>query len=134
MNAAFHNEIVRRFPEVSSFVADGDEELPYVMASYVVEWLLGVAQPVLAPDTIRRVVDFHLWCADQPEGNSASDDAFTIETVALIERLFQHDELLPLIPHLMSMDDFVANREYLIAWVGADRYEAALAVVRDNVS
>ncbi len=42
------------------------------------------------------------------------------------ERLFKHDELMPLIPHLMSRDELLANRKYLVTWIGADRLEAAL--------
>jgi len=134
MNTAFHDEIVRRFPEVLPFINDGDEELPYLVAGYIVDWLRTVARPVLDPDVIRRVVDFHLWCINHPEGSTAADDVLTIETVGLIENLFEHDELLPIIPHLYRMDEFVANREYLITWVGADRYQAALVMMQNFVS
>jgi hypothetical protein len=54
-----------------------------------------------------------MWCIKESEGTSAADDAFTIETVGFIEELFEHDELLPLLPHLMSMDELVANRVLL---------------------
>jgi hypothetical protein len=71
-------------------------------------------------------VEFDRWCVEQPPGASAEDDLLTIEVVALREKLFKYDELMPLIPHLMSREELLENREYLATWVGADRLQAAL--------
>jgi hypothetical protein len=92
MATKFFDEVLRRFPEVSPFVSDGDEELPYTVAAYLVDWLRTVARPVLNPDVVRRVVDFHQWCIDQPQANTGADDVFTIETVAEYPR---QDEFAP---------------------------------------
>src|SRR5690349_10020239 len=120
------DEILRRFPEVASRVYPGDEELPYLMVGHVVDWLRSVARPRLEPGVIERVVDFDRWCMAQPPGQTAADDLLTIIVVALHEKLFKYDELLPLVPHVMTREQLVANRDYLVGWVGAERYAAAL--------
>ena len=120
------NEVRRRFPEVQQFLNKGDEKLPYVVVGYIVDWLRTVAKPLLDPSVIRRVVEFDNWCIAQPPGRSAEDDIMTIEIVALREKLFRYDELLPLIPHLMPRDELLLNEDYLVGWVGEDRYQAAL--------
>ncbi|MDX6289502.1 MAG: hypothetical protein QOH42_1301, partial [Blastocatellia bacterium] len=93
------------------------------VVSYIADWLLSVE---LDPATIQRVVDFDRWCIDQPHGETAAHDIVTIEVVALRERLFAHDELLPIVPKLMTRQELLLAREYLTSWVGADRYQAAL--------
>ena len=124
-----YKEVLRRFPEVKALVHRGDEELPYVVVGYVVDWLRTVAKPALDASVIQRVVDFDNWCIERPPGRTAADDIMTIEIVALREKLFRYDELLLLIPHLMPRDELLMNRDYLVAWVGKDRYEAALRLV-----
>jgi hypothetical protein len=121
-----YDEVLRRFPEITSFVSEGDEELPYLVVAYVVMWLESVAKPELDPSIIERIVDFDRWCMEQPRGETAANDIMTIEVVALREELFAHDELLPLVPKLMTRPELLENREYLTHWVGADRYQAAL--------
>jgi hypothetical protein len=118
-----YDEVLRRFPEVASYVSQGDDELPYVVVSYIADWLLSVE---LDPATIQRVVDFDRWCIDQPRGKTAADDIVSIEVVALRERLFAHDELLPIVPKLMTRQELLLAREYLTSCVGVDRYQAAL--------
>jgi hypothetical protein len=118
-----YDEVLRRFPEVASYVSEGDDKLPHVVVSYIADWLLSVE---LDPATIQRVVDFDGWCIDQPRGKTAADDIVTIEVVALRERLFAHDKLLPIVPKLMTRQELLLAREYLTSWVGADRYQAAL--------
>lgn len=122
----FSDELVRRFPELVDSVFDGDEELPYLMARHLVDWLSVVAAPRLDQEVVRRVVEFHQWCQEQPSGASAEDDILTIEAVGFIEDLFEHDELLPLIPRLFRKEELRRSRDYWIAWVGKDRYDAAL--------
>ena len=126
-----YDEVLRRFPEVASYVWEGYEELPYLVVGYIADWLLTVAKPDLAPSVVERVVDFDRWCMEHPRGETAAYDVMTIEVVALREKLFEHDELLPLIPHLMSHEELLENRDYLVTWVGADRYNAALRLTRE---
>lgn len=121
-----YDEVFRRFPEVEAFLFVCDEDLPYVLMGAIIDWLRSVAKPSLPPAVVRRVVEFDRWCRTQPRGDTAADDILTIEAVGLLENLFDHDELLPLIPHLMSRDELVKGRAYFTHWVGADRYEAAL--------
>jgi hypothetical protein len=122
-----YDEVLRRFPEVAPYVSDGDEELPYLVVGYIADWLLSVD---LDPATVQRVVDFDRWCMEQPGGETAADDIMTIEVVALREKLFEHDKLLPIVPKLMTHEEMLRNRDYLTSWVGADRYQAALRLTR----
>jgi hypothetical protein len=121
-----YDEVLRRFPEVGFYVSEGDEELPYLVVGYIADWLSSVAKGGIDPAIVQRVVEFDRWCLEQPEGETAEDDIMTIEVVALREKLFERDELLPLIPKLMSRKELLQAREYLTTWVGADRYQAAL--------
>jgi hypothetical protein len=121
-----YNEVLRRFPEARPFIGEHNSELPYLVVGAVVERLRTVAKPSFDPNVVQRVVEFDRWCVEQPPGASAEDDLLTIEVVALREKLFKYDELMPLIPHLMSREELLENREYLATWVGADRLQAAL--------
>jgi hypothetical protein len=121
-----YDEVLSRFPEVAAYVSDGDEDLPYLVVGYVAEWLRSIAKPKLNRRVAQRVVDFDRWCMEQPRGESAADDVMTIEVVALREKLFEDDALLPLVPMLMSRDELEQSRHYLSTWVGSDRFEAAL--------
>ena len=105
--------------------------MPYLMVRHVVEWLLTVAKPTLDPGVAQRIVDFDRWCMSQAEGETAEDDIPTVAVVALREKLFRYDELLPLVPRLMSHEELLANRDYLVGWVGAERYDAALRVANE---
>src|SRR5687767_14347682 len=121
-----YDEDLRRFPEVAPYVSEGDEELPYLVVGYIADWLLSVASPAIDPSAVQRVVDFDRWCMDQPRGATAADDIMTIQIVGFREELFKHDELLPLVPQLMTHEEPLMNGKYLTQWVGADRLQAAL--------
>jgi hypothetical protein len=121
-----YDEIIRRFPEVQSKIHSGDEELPYQLMHYVVEWLQEFRSDALTPDVIQRVQDFSQWCEDQPRGEQAKDDVFTILAVGFWESLFESDSTRTLVPRLMSRADVQANSEYLKGWVGSDNYEKTL--------
>lgn len=123
---AFHDAVLARFPEIAPRLGEGDEELPYIVASSVADWLRTVAKPAIAPEIVERVRAFHDWALDHPRGTDAGDDVMTIVCVGFVEDLFKHDETLPLIPHLMTRDDMLRNRDYLSQWVGKERYENAL--------
>ena len=101
--------------------------MPYLVVGYIADWLLSVE---LDPTTVQRVVDFDRWCMEQPRGETAADDIMTIEVVALREKLFEHDKLLPIVPKLMTHEELLRNRDYLTSWVGAERYQAALRLTR----
>ncbi len=126
---AFLNEVLQRFPEVADQVNEGDEDLPYVVVGYIVEWLLSVE---IESATTERVTAFDRWCMQQPRGQTAADDILTIETVGLREKLFRYDKLLPLVTKLMSREELQVNEEYLSRWVGEDRYEAAWRLAYGN--
>jgi hypothetical protein len=97
---------------------------------YITDWLLKVSKPAFSADVVQRVEEFDRWCMSQPEGSDASDDIPTIAVVSFRETLFEHDELLPLIPRLMKRQELLQNKEYLVSWVGAARYDAALKLFR----
>ena len=126
---AFLNEVLQRFPEVADQVNEGDEDLPYVVVGYIVEWLLSVE---IESATTERVTAFDRWCMQQPRGQTAADDILTIETVGLREKLFRYDKLLPLVTKLMSREELQVNEEYLSRWVGEDRYGAVWRLAYGN--
>lgn len=123
---AVHDEVLKRFPEVAPRLSEGDEELPYLVVSRIADWLSTVARPAIAPEIVSRVVDFHAWALDQPRGETAADDVYTIVCIAFMESLFRDDALLPLIPKLIPRTEMLENRDYLHQWVGRDRYEKTL--------
>ena len=134
MVRVFHDEVLRHFPEVATSMTEGDEELPYIVALHLVDWLRTVALPTFDPDVIRRVVEFDRWCKQQPDGATAADDIHTIETVGFLEALFEHDELIPLLSHLIGLEELTEHRDYFITWVGAERYAAALSLIQSSAS
>ena len=103
--------------------------MTYLVVGYIAEWLRTVAKPTFDPHIIQRIDDFDRWCVAQPRGKTAADDILSIEMMALREELLEADELLPLIPRLMSREELVQNKDHLVTWVGADRYDAALRLV-----
>ena len=121
-----HDEVLKRFPEIASRLSEGDEESPYLVVSYIADWLSTVARPAIAPEIVSRVADFHGWALDQPRGGTAADDVYTIVMVGFVENLFRDEALLPLIPKLIPRPEMLANRDYLHQWVGRDRIEKAL--------
>ena len=121
-----YEQVLRQFPEVASYISDGDEELPYLVVGSIVDWLMSVAKPAIDPAIVQRVVDFDRWCMQQPRRETAADDIKTIEVVALREKLFEHDALLPIVSKLYSREELLQAREYLTSWVGTDRFQAAL--------
>jgi hypothetical protein len=126
----FSQEVLERFPELRETLFEGDEELAYLMARNLVNWLArGVIHP-LPEDVTRRVLDFYAWCKSQPAGKDASDDIMTIMMVGFVEHLFEHADLLPLLGRLMTRKELGDNRDYWVTWVGKERYEAAMRAVR----
>jgi hypothetical protein len=125
-----HREVLKRFPEVKPFLREGDEELPYLVVGAIVRWLSTVAKPADSPEVASRVRAFYDWALDQPRGKSADDDVMTILTVGFVEDLFERDDLLPLIPKLLTKNAMIAGRDYLSQWVGRKRYEKALRLFK----
>jgi hypothetical protein len=121
-----YDQIIRRFPEVESYLHEGDESLPYVLMGSVVSWLKEDKRTDLTPELVQRVVDFGKWCEEQPRGESAGDDVLTIWVVGFLEELFDSDVTRPLIPSLLDKEDLVENAEYWKQWVGPEDYQSAL--------
>ncbi len=122
----FSAEILQRFPEIQEKVFNGDEDLPYLMANHLANWLAALAKLQLSQQTIDRVVDFHRWCREQPEGKTAEDDISTIEMVGFLEKLFEHADLTSMVPRLIPKEELLRNHKYFIQWIGKDRYDVAL--------
>jgi len=117
-----YDEILRRFPELRNKVAEGEEALPYVLISRIVEWL-HTYEKALHPETIRRIRDFKKWCEDQPRGATAANDVYTIFVVGFYENLFAHEQTQKIVPYLVSKEDLEQSADYLISWVGKENYE-----------
>jgi hypothetical protein len=125
-----YDEITNRFPEVNPLICKGDEELSYLLMGYVAEWLDSFGESGYSTEVIQRVVDFQEWCCTQPEGKSAEDDIHTIFIVGFYENLFGNHNTRGLIPHLMSKEEILKNKDYLIHWAGKDEYEAVLKLYK----
>jgi hypothetical protein len=125
-----YDEIVSRFPEVRPLISTGDEELPYLLIGYIADWLNSKGDSGYPRETIQQIIDFQKWCYSQPEGKSAKDDIHTIFIVGFCENLFQNHNTRALIPHLMSKEEIIVNKDYLIQWVGKDEYEAVLKLYK----
>ena len=120
---AFYEEVIRRFPEV---IQDENEDFPYSVMGSLVDWLGSLGPSELTPEVVRRVVEFTKWCEEQPRGETAADDLYTVLVVGFYEGLFRTEETRSLIPRLIPKDDFISNAEYLKTWVGAENYQLAL--------
>jgi hypothetical protein len=126
-----HNEMVRRFPEVRDRVRDY-ADLPYVLMSCLAEWLAEQPLRQITPELVGRVVTFARWCEEQPRGDTATDDLYTILVVGFFEHLFQADTTRALLPKVMPRDLVVNNADYLKTWVGEENYSKALTQYAPN--
>jgi len=118
-----YDELARRFPEILSRIFPGDEELSYMLMVHLAEWLKGLSTDELNQQLVDKIVSFVNWCEEQPRGKDASEDMLTILVVGFFESLFDSDVTRPLIPKLISRDDFIANADYLRLWIGNENYE-----------
>lgn len=119
-------EILEHFPEVCNSVFDGDEDLPYLMMGHLADWVVEQAASPLDSKLQKRIVDFCNWCLLQPRGESADDDILTIWTVGFYEKMFENEATHPLIARLVTKEDLLSNREYLLSWVGEDMFQKVL--------
>ena len=119
-------EIKKRFPEIHKNISECDEDLPYVLMSYVVWWLKSLNQETLTHDIVNRVVDFTKWCETQPRGKNSSDDIYTVLTVSFYEKLFDSEVTRKILPKLIQRAELIASEDYFKAWIGNENYEKAL--------
>ncbi|MEA3211686.1 MAG: hypothetical protein QOE70_4743 [Chthoniobacter sp.] len=129
---ALYNEIRERFPEVSDRVFAGDEELPYMLMHHLADWLKELPAGGITSSITSRVVAFCRWCEQQPRGEQAADDLYTILVVGFYESLFKSASTRVLLPKVLPPEDIAANAEYLRTWVGKDNYNEALKQYRPN--
>jgi hypothetical protein len=120
-----YTEIVRRFPEIRSKISEGDEELPYLLISFLADWLKEMGGAI-TPSITERIVAFVHWCESQPSGKDAGDDIFTILVVGFYEKLFEAKSTRALLPRFLTPQDMTANVDYFRQWVGTENYEKAL--------
>jgi len=123
-----YDEILKRFPEVK--IDEEDIELPYLMMSNIVSWLNSREADCTDQDIIKRVVGFKKWCESQEPGQSTADDIMTIFIVSFYEDLFENKKTQSLIAHLSSRKEMIANKEYLISWVGKENYDTVLKSIK----
>jgi hypothetical protein len=120
-----YEEILRRFPEISDRVREGDAELPYVVMGHIIDWLKEIPSGAIPSDVVVRLVSFADWCHEQPRGKNASDDLPTIWTVSFLEKLFDSERTRALVPRFASREQFVTGADYLRTWVGEENYKNA---------
>ena len=121
----FYDEISRQFPELRGRFSEGDEELPYVVIGYLIDWITELPKDAITAQLIERLVLFARWCEAQPRGKDAGDDLFTVLTVGFYEKLFESETTRALVPHFISREQFVEGGNYLRTWVGVENYEKA---------
>jgi hypothetical protein len=129
VTALVADELLRRFPELSALASEGDDDLPYVMMSHLVEFLDSSAAP-LSQDVVRRLSDFGVWSKAQARGTDAGNDIATITAVGLLEKLLESDNLYYLVPKLISKSELTGSQEYIVQWAGQKAYDRALALFR----
>lgn len=118
-------ELVGRFPEVLPSMSEGDEELPYIVISYLIDWLRAEFKAGLKPDITERLVSFSDWVKSDPK--VGSEDITTPFVVGIVEKLFEHPELTCLVPRIMSKSELLENEKCLTSWVGEANYQRALS-------
>ena len=121
------DEILRRFPELLGGVSPPQSDRPYDVMGELVHWLASQGAPGSSLNLLRRVVDFHDWCMDQPRGASSTDDIYTILVVGFYEELIKNQDTRAWITHLLPREELVDNREYLIKWIGREAFDLAVA-------
>ena len=121
-----YDELTRRFPEIPDIIFEGDEGAPYLLMNDLARWLSEIPEEAMTPEIITRVVALKEWCEEQPTGNDAENDIYTIFIVGFYEKLFRANSTRKILPKLVSRDDIVTNAGYLRTWVGADNYEEAV--------
>ena len=120
-----YDELSRQFPEIRDRL-EHDHDLPYCLMGALADWLVELPQSEFTSDVINRLVAFSRWCEEQPRGEDARTDLPTIVTVALYEKLFEHDSTRFLLPKIISKEQMLKGADYMKAHVGADNYEKAL--------
>jgi hypothetical protein len=120
-----YDELSRRFPEIQDRLED-NHDLPYCLMGALADWLVELPPSGFTSDVISRAVAFSRWCEEQPRGKDARTDLPTIVTVALYEKLFEHDSTRFLLPKLISKEQMREGADYMKAHVGVDNYEKAL--------
>lgn len=126
-------ETLRRFPEISPLLFEGDEELSYVVMIALADWLQSLpSRKVITPPLVERITSFTQWCEGQARGKDAGDDIWTIFVIGFFEHLFDSEVTRPLIPKLIPYENLVQNAEYLHKWVGHDDYEKALKCYKNS--
>jgi len=121
-----YNEVIKRFPEMLSYLNDEDKELPYLVMGYLADWIKKFKASEITPELTKRIVNFAQWCEKQPRGETSKDDLYTILVVAFYEALFTSESTRFLIPKLMSKQEILNNEEYLKIWVGKDNYNLTI--------
>lgn len=119
-------EINRRFPEVRSRELEDNADSPYTVMGLVADWLKQLSRSEVTPEIVHRLQSFRDWCEQQPRGEDAGNDIYTILVVGFYENLFDEESTRSLIPKLISKEDLIQNAEYLKSWVGSDNYQLAL--------
>jgi len=120
----FIKELVGRFPEILPSMSEGDEELPYIVTFYLIEWLRSEFKAGPKPKITERLVSFSNWVKSDPK--VGSEDITTPFVVGIVEELFEHPELTCLVPRIMTKPELLENEQYLKSWVGEANYQRAL--------
>src|SRR4051794_4470756 len=117
-------EILQRFPELAPDIAQ-HHDLDYVLMADLARWLSTVAANEV-PAALARVRSFVSWCEEQPRGQDAGDDIFTMLVVGFFEKLLESEALRRFVPVFFTREDLEHDPTYWKTWVGEDNYAKAL--------
>jgi len=121
-----YSVLCKRFPEIRSAAFDDNFDLPYVLLNHLVRWLASLKREDLTEELIQRVTDLNDWCNDQPRGETNENDLYTAWHVAFLEKLFRHNTTRILLPYIISKEELMKNKDYLVRWSSNEEFESAL--------
>jgi hypothetical protein len=124
-SAKLADELFALFPELQKRVSTNDETSSYLLMATFIAYLEELSDQGISEAILKRIIEFNSWCIAQPRGD-ADDDMYTILVVGLYEKIIRSDRLYKLIAQLVSRDDFVSAREYLLKWIDEKHYLRAL--------
>ncbi|MDL5053956.1 hypothetical protein QQ056_10405 [Oscillatoria laete-virens NRMC-F 0139] len=121
------SKLLTLFPEIREYVFEGDEKLPNVMMGHVASWIKKSYNEknqgnLEHRSIVNRIRELRDWCIDLDDGS----EAYTVYVVSLYETICEDQKPHLLIPLITEKEDFMANKDYLTAWVGVENYEAIL--------
>lgn len=127
-------EAVRAFPEIAEKEAEdglGDWDNPY---DCWISLLMNFEEAYNSPrneDLIRRIYEYSEWCLEQPRGETAEDDLFTVVVVCFYEHIPTIPEAVEDMPRWIPYETVKGSEEALSYLAGKEGYNRVLEIYRN---